>query len=243
MKKKTYKIESEFLKKNVDVAVYGHYGCAILLFPAAGDDYLEYEKNGFIEAVEEPLTKGKYSIFSIESVNGESWLNDEIPPEEKSQKHSDFNDFIVKEALPFLFGVCGGPTPIMSAGASIGAYHAANEFFRRPDLFIGTIAISGTFNIQSFTGDYFDKNCYFNSPEHYLPNLDDKYWLSFLKSSKRIFLVSGSGEGESPDNVRKISEILKDKEIHSNSEIRGEDWGHNWSAWNSIFKDILTSKL
>ena len=50
-----HKIESAHLSKEVEIAAYGHYGCAILMFPSTTDDYLENEKNGIIEG--EQLTR------------------------------------------------------------------------------------------------------------------------------------------------------------------------------------------
>ena len=35
---------SPSLNKHMDLAVYGHYGFALLMFPTAAADYLEYER-------------------------------------------------------------------------------------------------------------------------------------------------------------------------------------------------------
>ena len=49
--------------------------------------------------------------------------------------------------------VCGR-LGIIAAGASLGAYHGANQLFRRPDLFDGMIAMSGNFDIRNFADGY-----------------------------------------------------------------------------------------
>lgn len=58
----------------------------------------------------------------------------------------------------------------------MGASHAANNFFIRPELFSGFIALSGRYDIASFFKGYFDDNVYNNSPVHYLVNMDNNHY-------------------------------------------------------------------
>ena len=243
MEKSTRVIESEVLKHEVNMAVYGHYGFAMLLFPSTTDSFLENEENGIIPAIESYIEKGKCTVFSIDSVNYETWLDSEKTPEEKSKRHFEFNVHIVQEVLPTIFGVCGGPVPIIVTGADFGAFHAANHYFRRPDLFHGLIAMSGTYNIEHFSNGYFDENCYFNSPTHYLPNLNDEYWLSFLRSKHHVYLCTGNGKGEHPENLDHISEILKAKNIPFNPNYWSKEWGHDPETWAAMLVDILETKI
>ena len=236
-------LNSEVLKKEMNIAVYGHYGFALLLFPATSDDYLEYENNGLIETIKQFIEKGKCTVFSIAGANFESWLNGELSPEEKSQRHYEYNQFIIEEVLPFVFGTCGGPVPVITCGAGIGAFHAANHYFRRPDIFYGMIAMSGTYNIMHFTGGYFDENCYFNSPVHYLPNLHDEYWLSFLRNKHHVYMMTGTGENEHPANLDNIVSILNMKEIPHHHDYWGNEWGHNWVTWKAMLNHILETSL
>ena len=57
------------------MAVYGHYGFALLMLPTATADYLEYERYGLIAAIAPAINSGKCKVFSINSVNHESWMN------------------------------------------------------------------------------------------------------------------------------------------------------------------------
>ena len=231
------------LSKEMDIMIYGHYGFTILLFPTITDSALENENNGLIEAISPYIEKGKCKVFCVSGVNFESWLNEELPPAEKSIRHLQYNKFITEEVVPFIFGDCGCAVPIITAGAAIGAYHAANTFFRRPDIFFGVIAMSGTYNIEHYTKGYFDDNCYFNSPIHYIPNLTDYYWLSFLMSKHHIYLVSGSGDGEHSNNTLHLGGILKSKEIPHQVNIWGPEWGHNFKTWNTMLPHFLVSKF
>jgi len=243
MIKETHTIKSDALGQKMDIAVYGHFGFALLLFPSISDSPFENEDAGMIDALEEQIEKGKMRIFSIGSVNFQSWLNDEIKPEKRSERHLQYNNFLLSEAVPFIFTKADGPTPIITTGAAIGAYHAANTYFRRPDLFYGTIAMSGTYNIEHFTKGYFDSNCYFNSPVHYLPNMTDPYWLSFLQSKHHVYLLSGSGQNEYPDNSRHLSSILSEKGINHSLDIWGDDCDHSYVTWTKMLKHMMETKL
>ena len=50
---------SPALDKEMPMAVYGHYGLALLLVPTAGADYLEYERFNLIEAIAPFIEAGR----------------------------------------------------------------------------------------------------------------------------------------------------------------------------------------
>lgn len=243
MNVKTALFNSQHLNKDVSVGIYGHFGFTILLFPAQTDSHKEAEENGMIEALSSVIRIGKCKVFTVPSVNEESWFSQYKSNYDRSRRHFEYNKFIEDEVVPLIYEDCGGPVPILTCGASIGAFHAANTFFRRPDMFWGTIAISGDYNLESMTGGYFDENCYFNSPTHYLPNLNDKYWMSFLLSRHHIYIATGSGENENPDNSRRLSNILNQKGISHTLDLWGTEWNHDWKTWTEMMKYFLLKKL
>ncbi len=85
----------------------------------------------------------------------------------------------------------------ISTGCSMGAYHAANFFFRHPDQFDGVIALSGLYQLGMFVGDYMDDNVYFNSPIAYLSNLNDQWYIDRYRQSQ-IIICCGQGAWEEP---------------------------------------------
>ena len=44
-------------------------------------------------------------------------------------------------------------TDRITTGASLGAFLAANEYFKHPDLFRGVIAMSGSYDVRSYLRD------------------------------------------------------------------------------------------
>ena len=52
----------------MEIAVYGHFGFALLLIPTAAADYLEYERFLLLDAIEPYINAGKVKVFSINSI-------------------------------------------------------------------------------------------------------------------------------------------------------------------------------
>src|SRR5215218_6899278 len=184
---------SPSLNKEMPVAVYGYYGFALLLVPTAAADYLEYERFQLIDTLQPFVDSGKVKIFSINSINNESWLNNHMEPRHKIIRHQQFNEYVYEEVIPFIRMNTSQDTPIIISGASFGALHSMNLFLKRPDLINGVIAMSGVYDLTEYTKGYWDDDVYFNSPQHYMPNLTDHGVLEQIRRSPHIHLFSGSG--------------------------------------------------
>ncbi|MEO8398407.1 MAG: alpha/beta hydrolase-fold protein [Ignavibacteriaceae bacterium] len=229
---------SPSLNKEMEIVVYGHYGDALLMFPTAGADYLEYERFQLIDSIAHHINSGKIKAFSINSINSESWLNRNMHPAHKALRHQQYNDYIINEVVPFIKTHSSNETPIITTGASLGAFHAANSFFRRPDIFSGVIAMSGTYDLKQYTKGYSDDNCYFNSPVDYLPNIGDDVQLNQMRRGK-IIVASGQGDYESPDSARQLSNILHSKSIPHWLDLWGYDVKHDWPTWRDMLPYFL----
>lgn len=234
---------SPSLNKHMEVAIYGHYGFALLMIPTAASDYLEYEQKGLIGAIEGLVNAGKLKVFTINSINSESWLNPYMSGYDKGVRHQQFNEYVVKEVIPFIKSQNGVDTPIYIAGASFGALHSANLFFKYPDIFNGFIGMSGCYDLSVYTKGYFDDNVYFNSPAHYLKNLNAEWHLAEYRKSRHIHLVSGSGAYEEPEASRLISDILNQKSVNHTLDIWGTDIPHDWWAWHRMLPYYLETKF
>ncbi len=243
MRREIFKSWSSNLGKDMEVAAYGDWGFALLLFPTAAADFLEYERFLLIDSIKPHIESGKCRVFSINSINNESWLNHWMSPQDKALRHQQFNHYVADEVVPFIYGACQGPVPIISAGASLGALHAANNFFRRPDLFDGVIAMSGCYDLKDYTKGYYDENCYFNSPVDYLPNWHDEEILNTLRSKRHVYIVTGQGAYESPGASRQISEILHAKGIPHELDLWGSDMDHDWPTWRRMLPHFLESRF
>ena len=227
----------------MEIVAYGHYGTALLMFPSAAADFLEYERFYLIDSIESLVDAGKFKVYSINSINSESWLNETMHPRDKAIRHQQYNQYIIEEVVPFIYRDCDGQIPIITSGVSLGALHAANNYFRRPDVFDGTIAMSGIYDLKAYSKGYFDEDCYFNSPMDYLPNLEDPFWLNQLRSKHHVHVLSGRGAYEDPDASVALGKLLVAKGIPHEIDLWGHEWSHDWPTWRAMLPYVLTTKF
>jgi len=225
------------------IAVYGNYGFALLLVPTAAADYLEYERFQLIESLRPFIDGGKVKVFSINSINTESWMNNEMDPYHKVHRQNTWNEYVYQEVIPFIKQSTSGETPVIISGASFGALHSANLFFKRPDLINGCIPMSGVYDLTEYTKGYFNEDVYYNSPMHYVPNLTDHYVLEQIRRSGHIHLFSGSGAHEDPDSARRFAGILYGKGIWYELDIWGHEWSHDWPTWRAVLPHYLGTRF
>lgn len=234
---------SPSLDKEMPIAVYGYYGFALLLVPTAAADYLEYERFQLIDSLKPFIEGGKVKVFSIDSINNESWMNQSVDPRYKAIRHQQWNNYVYNEVIPFIRTHTSGDTPVITCGASFGALHSANLFFRRPDLINGCIAMSGVYDLMEYSKGYYDEDVYFNSPVHYLPNLSDHTILEQIRQSHHIHLLSGSGSYEDPNAARNFAGILYNKGIWYELDIWGAEWSHDWPTWRAMLPHYLGTRF
>ena len=126
-----------------------------------------------VEACRPFIEAGAVTLFTLDSVDRQSWLNEGAPPAERARRHNDYDRYVVEEAAPFIRGMFPGAAGFLATGCSMGGYHSANFFFRHPDIFDALIALSGVYKLSRFIGEYMDENVYFNNPLDYLPGMND----------------------------------------------------------------------
>lgn len=239
MSREIHRWYSPNLNKEMEIVVYGHYGYALLMFPTAAADFLEYERFKLIDSISWFLTEGKLKAFSINSINNESWLNNNMHPAHKALRHQQYNRYIVEEVVPFIHNHSKGLVPIVTTGASLGALHAANNFFQRPDIFSGTIAMSGSYDLKHYSKGYYDQNVYFNSPVDYLPHWNDEKMLNIMRK-RSIIISSGQGAYEDPNASRLLSDILNSKGVQHWLDLWGFDITHDWPTWRQMLPHFLS---
>ena len=228
------------LGKEMPIVSYGFDGPAFLMFPSAAADYLEYERFYLIDSIKHHLETGRIRTFSINSINSDSWLNDQVEPREKAIRHQHYNRYITEEVYPFIKQKISGNNPLIyTAGVSFGALHAMNTLLRRPDMFDGVIGMSGVYDLKEYSKGYFDDDVYFNSPMDYLPNLTDENVLNQLRNNKKIYIYTGSGDYEDPSGSWKMAEQLGKKNIPNFVECWDETWKHDWPTWRAMLPQAI----
>jgi esterase/lipase superfamily enzyme len=234
---------SPALQEEMPIATYGYFGFALLLIPTAAADFLEYERFQLIDALSPHIHAGKIKVFSINSMNNQSWMNDKMEPAHKAIRQNQFNEYVHNEVIPYIRRHTSNNTLIFTCGASFGALHAMNLFLKRPDIINGAISMSGVYDLTEYTKGYWDEQVYYNSPQHYIPNLIDPWFLDKIKASHHIHIYSGSGAYEDPEASKKFSKVLWDKGIWNDLEIWGNDITHDWPTWRKMLPLIIEQKF
>jgi len=234
---------SPSLQKDMPIVTYGTYGFSLLMVPTAGADFLEYERFQLIIELAPFINSGKCKVFSVDSINKESWMNNDMQGEHKAIRHNQYNQYIYNEVIPFIKNSTSWNTPIYICGASLGALHSMNLFLKRPDLLNGVIAMSGVYDLTEYTKGFFDEQVYYNSPMHYMPNLTDHYILEQIRSSGHIHILSGEGEFEAPEAGRAFAGVFYNKGINYELSIWGHEWKHDWPTWRAMLPQWINTRF
>ena len=227
---------SPHLSRGMSIKVYGHWGQPFIVFPCSRGRYFDYEGMGMVEAIAPFIDGGRIKLFCVDSIDEHSWYDFSVPPAERNARHEQYDRYITAEVVPFVRGRCNDDRlQIMTNGCSMGAYHAVNFFLRHPDLFAGTIALSGLYRLdrEEFgIGSEDLAAVYFNSPVAYLPGLSDPWFLNRYREST-IIICAGQGawEAEAIADTRALEAIFRDKGIDAWIDFWGQDVNHDWPWW------------
>lgn len=239
-----HKFWSPNLEQDMEFKSYGQAGKAVLVFPAQGGRFFEFEDFGMLDVVRPMIEAGQYQFFTVDSVDNQSWANGSVPPADRARRHESYDRYIVNEVVPFIRERCGADALLVSTGVSMGGYHSGNFFFRHPDVFDTLVSLSGLFQLSMFVGDYMDNNVYFNSPLHYLSALSDPWYLDRYRRS-RIIICAGRGAWEEAMNadIARLRDVLAHKNIPAWIDLWGEDVNHDWPWWRKQLPYFLDKLL
>jgi esterase/lipase superfamily enzyme len=228
---------------DMPIVSYGHAGHPLLLYPTAQADFLENERFFLIKAIEHHIFMGRVRVFSIESINRYAWMNDSMHPLEKARRQRLYSAYVEEEVVPHIRRVCGDDWRIATSGASFGAFHAANQFFRRPDLFDTLIAMSGFYDLEpGYTEGHMNDDIYFNNPVSFVSNLNGGD-LDILRRHSQIHIVTGRGAYEAPHRSEQLSRVLSQRGIPHNLDMWGFDVNHDWPWWRKMLDHYIGERL
>ena len=146
-----YKEYSPSLGRDMEVKRYGHAGRPILFIPCQDGRFYDFENFHMTDAWAPWIESGRAMVFSIDTLDAETWSDKGGDPYWRIRRHEQWMAFITRELVPFMRGEANrlngweGYPGIIAFGCSLGALHAANLFFRFPDLFDGLLALSGIY--------------------------------------------------------------------------------------------------
>lgn len=234
-----YKSYSSYLGRDMEFMVYGHAGKPCVVFPAQDGRFFDFKNFGMVDVVSEFIEQGKLQLFCVDSIDAESWSRMGEDYHDRIAQHEKWYNYIVNEAIPY-FRYLHNETAhedyhggFLTTGCSMGAYHAANFFFRRPDIFDSVIALSGLYDARFFFPNYNDSLIYNNSPVDYIKNIPwDHFYLNMYRNSKIVICVGqGRWEKEGIEDTNKLKAVLESRQIPAWIDYWGYDVDHDWPWW------------
>jgi esterase/lipase superfamily enzyme len=148
-----------------------------------------------------------------------------------------YEQYILREVLPLIHSK-NKKGFVMTAGCSLGAYHAVNIALRHPHLFGKAIGMSGRYdltisssNFKDLFDGYRDENVYFHMPAQYIPNLTDERLLNQVRKLQIVIAV-GREDSIYENNVYMHNQ-LSNKGIPNTLHVwKGE--AHKSAAWRQM---------
>jgi esterase/lipase superfamily enzyme len=237
MNREYHKWFSSQLKRDMELLVFGHAGAKVLVFPTRRGRFYEFENMGMVRTLKDKIEQGHLQLYCVDSVDIESFYCNWAHPSGRIKRHIAFEDYILKEVLPFM----NRKNPhdcIIAHGSSLGGFHAVNIALRHPHLFKKLVAFSGRYDLtltvecfHDLLDGFYNDDVYFHTPSHFLPNLECASHLKSLRSMD-IILVIGK-EDPFLQNNRHLSSILRQKSIN-HQLIEWDGRAHSASYWRRM---------
>lgn len=231
MNEQYYKHYSESLSRDMEYKVYGSTGRAILAIPSQNGRFFDWENFGMVEVLRPRIERGEIRLITCDTIDAETWSDQNGDGYRRIRRHEQWFNYVINELLPAVRAHEG--ETFLITGCSMGAFHAANFFFRRPDVFDCVIAMSGLYTADYGFPNYHDELTYANSPQAFLSGMPaDHPWIDAYRN-RRIIICVGQGrwEDELLESTRQLDGILRAKNIPAWIDYWGKDVDHDWCWW------------
>ena len=243
-----HKHYSSHLGRDMEFKVYGHAGLPVMFIPCQSGRFWDWEDQGMVEIAKPWIEEGKLQLFSVDSIDPESWDCPNGDPHFRMQMHEKWFNYLTEEFYPRMIELNGGENSgkVITTGSSMGGAHSVNFFLRRPDLFNGVISLSGLFDMEMFIGDYMDEIAYMNVPVVYMENLpEDHEYIDLFNNADPLIICVGQGawEDEMLESTHHLKSIFDRKGIKADWQIWGHDVDHDWPWWKIQWPMFLSKVL
>jgi esterase/lipase superfamily enzyme len=226
------------VQMDITVVRWGVLGVPVLVFPTAGGDAEEIERQGLVNACGPLLAEGRVKLYSVDSVAGRAMVAREGSAGHRMWLLSQFQECVRWEVVPAIHADLGGrPLDIIAAGASIGAFNSVAVLCRYPDVFGAAIGMSGSYRIERFYDEAWSEDLYYSAPMQFLPGLDGAH-LGRLRQ-RQVILASGEGDWEDIGSSWQMAGVLGDKGIPNRVDNWGPQWPHEWHTWREMLPRYL----
>lgn len=227
---------SPSIGREMEIKVYGHAGRPVLFIPCQDGRFFDFESFKMTDVWAPWIESGQCMVFAIDTLDQETY-SATYESFWRIRRHEQWIAYICNEVVPFMQAMANdrngwsGTPGCIAFGCSLGATHAANLYFRRPDLFDGLLALSGIYDSDYGFPGYMDELVYANSPVHYLGGMPADHPYIQLYNQHKGVIVVGQGPWEVPDSTFALRDIFIQKGINVYVDVWGHDVAHDWDWW------------
>lgn len=230
--RKEYSVQ---LGRDMEYKIYGWGGVPCIWFPCQNGRFFDFENYGMLDVCRTYLDQGRMQLFTVDSMDAESLSAVWRPGWERMDRQEQYFRYISDELSHRIFEINSRAwdTGIMVMGFSLGAYHSANFYFRRPDLFTRNLSLSGAYSIKYMVEGYESLETYLNSPVDSLRNLPEGHpYFELLRRNRAVF-CTGQGAWEHPmqESTRELDTVMCEKHLPAKFCYWGYDVYHDWCWW------------
>lgn len=224
---------SPSLGRSMTIRIYGDSGTPVIGLPTRGKDAGQWERRGAINAISHQLEQGYNQLYCLETVDGESFLADEVLPAKRLMRYRQYEAYVIEEVVPYI-RQRNNVDYLMVAGMDLGGYHAVNLALKHPLEFDKAIGISGLYDIKSFFGDFYSEDLYFNNPIDYVPNLNKQPLLNKIRSVD--FRLVTYKEDPRRQYAEKLARIFRTKFIDHKLDVWNLPAAGEWDTWSKMIR-------
>ncbi len=237
MNREYHRWHSPRLNRQMELLVFGHAGARVLVFPTRDGRFWEHEALRLVDSIAPKIHAGLLQLFCLDSIDHESFYCYWNHPSGRIRRHIEFEKYVLQEVLPFMNQKNKHPCTI-AHGCSLGAFHAVNIALRHPYLFQKLCAFSGRYDLtlavehfRNLFDGYYDEDIYFNTPTHFLGQLNSELLLEHLRRMDIVLTIGA--EDPFLGNNRHLSRLLDAKRVSHSLHV-WDGRAHRGSAWRKM---------
>ena len=240
METKDFTLHRDGVDGDFDVTLYGTAGRPVIVFPEGNSSCASWEDGGMVDALAGLIDAGRVRLFCVDSADGASWYAGFAPTDYRLASLGGYFDLVENELIQLVRDEAPDAGAPIVAGAGIGALNATIAMLRRPKLYGGLLALSGTYDAAWVVGDAMNDGWRAFSPVDLARGLGDNPLLVEGLSGSQLAFVCGTGAGEEGgETQRTLQGELASAGVAATFEYWGADVDHSWGWWQEEARQLL----
>lgn len=235
-------LTSASAEKDFDVVVYGDAGRPVIVFPEGDASCTSWENHGMIERLSDLVGEGRVQLFATDSADDEGWYFRTADQGYRVGSVGSYFAYVEGELHDYVSAVSSADELPLLVGVGMGAMNAAVEMLRRPDLYGGLLAVSGTYDVRAFVDGDLDEGWLSFSPVDIVASLGDEA-MAELAGKPLAFVCGTHGSETGADTQRALEGALAACRIPATFEYWGTDVSHDWRWWREEVAQLLPCLL